>query len=304
MAIRYIDTGFYKSPFVRGLKGSLKSFYNFIITDCSGAGIWAKDLDVASLYIGFPITEDDFNIFIENGKAVNLGNGKYLFPDFIEHQYPTGLSEKNPAQKNFIAELRKYNLLTEIEGKLTLNKGALKGLCTPFRGVAEATIVTVIVKDKVEVTETVEVKEGEFQKEFPGVVVDEKLDNETPKPFTSVGKKNDYIEFDYLEFKNIKIKPDEFEKLCNEFTQDTAEKAISYLSDYKVEKAYKTKSDYLTIRRWVIDAVTKQKNAQNGNKKNNKGAYDLICGINASSLASFLGTSTDELLGRATNGTR
>lgn len=271
--MRYIDTGFYKSPFVRGLKGALKSFYNFIITDCSGAGIWAKDLDVASLYIGFPITEDDFNIFIENGKAVNLGNGKYLFPDFIEHQYPTGLSEKNPAQKNFIAELRKYNLLTEIEGKLTLNEGALKGLCTPFRGVAEATIVTVIVKDKVEVTETVTVE----------------------KP------KNAFLDLLFLEFKNIKIKPFEFEKLCTEFTQEITEKAIKYLSAYKIEKGYKTKSDYLTIRRWVIDAVKKQ-NTQNGNTENKPGKPESYGGIEATPLAKFLGVSPDELSRLASNG--
>jgi len=29
------------------------------------------------------------------------------------------------------------------------------------------------------------------------------------------------------------------------------------LSDYKIEKGYKTKNDNLTIRRWVIDAVKK-----------------------------------------------
>jgi hypothetical protein len=31
------------------------------------------------------------------------------------------------------------------------------------------------------------------------------------------------------------------------------------LSDYKIEKKYKTQSDNLTIRRWVIDAVKKTK---------------------------------------------
>jgi len=262
MAIRYIDTGFYKSPFVRSLKGQLKSFYNFVITDCSGAGIWAKDLEVASLFTGFAITDEDFGIFVEKGKAIDLGNGKYLFPDFIEHQYPQGLSDKNPAQKNFIFELRKYKLLEERDGKLTLNKDALKGLITPNGGVAKATMVTVMVTDKVDVIETVEVEKA----------------------------KNDFLDLVFLDFKNIKIKPDEFEKLCQTYTQEVTEKAIKYLSDYKIEKGYKTKSDYLTLKRWVFEAIAKQKNGNTENKPRKPKSYG---GIEASSLAEFLGVSPD-----------
>jgi len=124
MAKRYIDTGYYKSPFVRGLKGSLKGLYSFIICDCDGAGIWVKDLQIASAYIGFEITEKDFDVFIKSGKAIDLKNGKYFFPDFIEHQYPQGLSDKNPAHNNFIKELIKYNL---IDSNLKVLKRDLKG---------------------------------------------------------------------------------------------------------------------------------------------------------------------------------
>jgi hypothetical protein len=60
MAKRFIDTGFYKSPFVRGLKGSSKAIYSFIICDCTGAGIWMKDLEIAALYIGIPLNDADF----------------------------------------------------------------------------------------------------------------------------------------------------------------------------------------------------------------------------------------------------
>lgn len=124
MAKRFIDTGFYKSPFVRGLKGALKGLYSFIICDCDGAGIWVKDLGIASTYVGFEITEKDFEIFVKSGKAIDLKNGKYFFPDFIEHQYPQGLQEKNPAHKNFIYELKKMNLID----------GALKPLRSSFEG--------------------------------------------------------------------------------------------------------------------------------------------------------------------------
>lgn len=114
MANRFINTSFYKSPFVRGLKGSLKSFYSYIICDCDGSGIWTCDFQIASLYIGFEITIKEFEeAFINTGKAIDLKNGKYFFPDFIEHQYPKGLSNTNPAHTNFILELKKYKLVSD-----------------------------------------------------------------------------------------------------------------------------------------------------------------------------------------------
>lgn len=140
MPNRYIDTGFYKSPFVRGLKGSLKSLYSFIICDCSGSGIWTKDLQIASAYIDFNVTEKDFEIFIKTGKAIDLKNGRYFFPDFIEHQYPKGLSANNPAHNNFILELKKYQLIDE----------NLKVLKSPLEGTH--VMVNVMVEEKVNVT--------------------------------------------------------------------------------------------------------------------------------------------------------
>jgi len=156
MALRYIDTNFFKSPFVRGLKAPLKTLYIFIICDCSGAGIWSKDLDVAGLYIGEKISEKDFEYFIKMGKAVDLKNGRYFFPDFILHQYPNGLSEKNPAQKNFIHELKNYNLL---DNDLQI----IKTLQRPFQGslvmvkemvMEEVTVNTSSAREKISVEKT------------------------------------------------------------------------------------------------------------------------------------------------------
>ena len=138
MAKRFIETSFFKSPFVRGLKGAYKGLYVFIICDCDGSGIWSADFEAASLYIGQAVDQAGFEkFFVEKGKAIDLETGRYFLPDFIEHQYPGGLSEKNIAHKNFIAELLKFNLLDE----------NLKPLQSPFKG----SNVKVMVKDKVEV---------------------------------------------------------------------------------------------------------------------------------------------------------
>lgn len=129
MANRFLETNYYKSPFVRGLKGALKGLYSFIICDCTPSGIWAMDMEAASMYIGFKVTFNEFEIaFINTGKAIDLSNGKYFFPDFIEHQYPKGLSEKNIALNNVIPELRKLGLIDE---KNNLIKAPLKPLQSP-----------------------------------------------------------------------------------------------------------------------------------------------------------------------------
>lgn len=136
MAKRFLDTSFFKSPFVRGLKGAYKGLYLFIICDCEGSGIWSADFDVASLYVGQKVDKSGFEkFFVGVGKAIDLQNGKYFIPDFIEHQYPGGLSYSNIAHKNFILELTKYQLLDE----------DLKPLQSPFKG------AKVMVKEKVKV---------------------------------------------------------------------------------------------------------------------------------------------------------
>mgnify|MGYP007100049128 CR=1 FL=1 len=56
---------------------------------------------------------------------------------------------------------------------------------------------------------------------------------------------------------NISLLEEENEKLLKEYGSDLIASAYDFLSSYKIEKGYTTKSDYLTIKRWVIDAVRK-----------------------------------------------
>lgn len=114
MANRFLDTNYYRSPFVRSLSPELKSFYSFVICDCTASGIWFLDFDAVKLYTGFDLNYETFEKnFIKKRKAIKIADGKYFFPDFIEHQYPGGLSDNNKAHKNILIELRKFNLLNE-----------------------------------------------------------------------------------------------------------------------------------------------------------------------------------------------
>ena len=58
--------------------------------------------------------------------------------------------------------------------------------------------------------------------------------------------------------KNVYLTQEEFEKLRAEYN-DIAVEAIEFLSAYIAEKGYKSKSHYLAIRRWVIDAVEERR---------------------------------------------
>ena len=69
----------------------------------------------------------------------------------------------------------------------------------------------------------------------------------------------------YGEYQNVTLTDSEAQKLHEQFG-DNAAGMVEYLSAYKIEKNYKTKSDYLTIKRWVADAYFKSLNQNiNGN---------------------------------------
>jgi hypothetical protein len=72
----------------------------------------------------------------------------------------------------------------------------------------------------------------------------------------------------------VKLTEEEKDNLIVLYGSEVTFSAIGYLSSYKQEKpSYKTASDYLTIRRWVIDAVTKSKSHVNGNTKAGQSAF-------------------------------
>lgn len=77
------------------------------------------------------------------------------------------------------------------------------------------------------------------------------------KDNVKVNVKDNVKDIKLLDQKNISLTHIEYEKLVNEFSEPVTLSAIKFLSDYKIEKGYKTKNDNLTIRRWVIDAVKK-----------------------------------------------
>lgn len=61
---------------------------------------------------------------------------------------------------------------------------------------------------------------------------------------------------------NVKLTEAEFERLCADYGEEETQEAIDYLDQYIAEKAYKSKSHNIALRRWVFDAVKERKAKQ------------------------------------------
>lgn len=62
----------------------------------------------------------------------------------------------------------------------------------------------------------------------------------------------------YGELGNVKLTIDEYDKLVNDYGYDLTQKAIKFLDEYIADKGYKSKSNYMAMKRWVFDAVKEQ----------------------------------------------
>lgn len=111
MAKRFIDTNIFRKSFVRGLSAPQKLLWIYLFCDCSHAGIWEVDLEVAKIYTGSNISMKDIQKL--SSKIVVFDEGHKIFiPEFIEFQYGQ-LKENNNAHNAVIRDLRKYNLIDE-----------------------------------------------------------------------------------------------------------------------------------------------------------------------------------------------
>jgi hypothetical protein len=115
MAKRMTDTDKWKKRFVRELTPQHKLLWFYILDDCNHAGIWEVDIDVASIRVGFDLSQDDLPSLFGD-KVISFDNGdKWFIPDFIEYQYGE-LNQNSNVHKSVINLLNKYNLEGYLKG--------------------------------------------------------------------------------------------------------------------------------------------------------------------------------------------
>lgn len=87
---------------------------------------------------------------------------------------------------------------------------------------------------------------------------DTESDTEVPKG-TRVLKVAKPQKHKYGEYQHVELTEEERQKLSEKYGESMTVKCIRHLDEYIEEKGYKSKSHYLTIMRWVVDAVKKEK---------------------------------------------
>jgi hypothetical protein len=77
------------------------------------------------------------------------------------------------------------------------------------------------------------------------------------------------------EYGHVLLTDEQEEKLISEYGEIVTIKAITFLDEYIEEKNYKSKNHYLTIRKWVIDAVGEREQKKGANPKPRETSFDL-----------------------------
>ncbi len=130
MAKRFTDSNKFRDIWYRSLKPKHKCLWEFLLSECSLAGMIELDFDAMSFHIGEKITIDDIN---KLGNRVYFVEANKLFiPKFISFQQGV-LNRNNNAHKNIFKELEKYNINESLEN-LDLKSpslGATEGLQSP-----------------------------------------------------------------------------------------------------------------------------------------------------------------------------
>ena len=80
-------------------------------------------------------------------------------------------------------------------------------------------------------------------------------------------KKDKEPKHKYGEYQHVLLTDKEQAKLVEEYGMNKAFEAVNFLDAYIEEKGYKAKSHYLSIRRWVMDALDKDKQAKGKQNK-------------------------------------
>lgn len=107
MSKRFTDTQIWEKEWFMKLKPKHKCLWRYLTERCDQAGVWDPNWQLASIYIGEPVTEKDLQQF--NEQLETLANGKVFIRDFINFQYGR-LSENSPAHKPVFKAIEKNNL--------------------------------------------------------------------------------------------------------------------------------------------------------------------------------------------------
>lgn len=115
---RFEDTEMWAKPWFRRLPPPYKAFWQYLRAKCDNSGVWVKDLELASIFIGAEIEEEKTLALINNGKErirVFDNGEKWFIVEFVCFQcgitHLKELSIKSNPHLQILRLLRKHGLL-------------------------------------------------------------------------------------------------------------------------------------------------------------------------------------------------
>lgn len=110
MSKRFVDTELWDKKWYMTLSPKLKCLAKYVRDKCDLAGIWDCNYQLASVYIGEKVTEEEL-LAIDNGKQFEkITEEKVYCTGFIEFQYGQSLNEQSPIHKKVMDILDKYGI--------------------------------------------------------------------------------------------------------------------------------------------------------------------------------------------------
>lgn len=108
MARRYTDTDKWKDDWYLSLNNDMRIVWQYLVDNCSIAGIWKKGFTLLNIVCNTRITEEEFKQ-VFTPRVIDCGTF-YFIPKFLKFQYPLGLTSDKPMIISVMKEVSFFNL--------------------------------------------------------------------------------------------------------------------------------------------------------------------------------------------------
>ncbi len=116
---RFTDTDIWDDVWFRKLPCEYKTLWRYVCDKCDNAGVWKKDFEAASFYVGAPISEKEaLEHFNKEKTRINtINGGEWQVIQFISFQYGE-LKPQCIPHKNVLSLLKKHGLKYRVGGRV------------------------------------------------------------------------------------------------------------------------------------------------------------------------------------------
>lgn len=111
MSLRFTQTDKWKDDWYLSLSNDNRIVWQYLLDNCSIAGRFKKELFLLNSLCSTKYSAEDLKSIFEE-KLIDMGD-YFFIPNYLKHQYPSGLTSNKPLIVSVRKELEKYKLLKE-----------------------------------------------------------------------------------------------------------------------------------------------------------------------------------------------